>query len=613
MARRAPRLSVALLAALALSASLAGAAWGQPNSSDRMIIWTGCEQLASLTDAELDLWKGRGVDGFACMAKHLWGMGGVHDFTGDPAASLAKDRYALQRQLRDSGIGARASARGMKVYLGAYLVNYWNKVTPMRDWFDDAGWTGTALPAFGDLAGAARQLGFAGVAFDHELYPQRDGATTATWNWSYPGNQRNELAVRAKARQRGADVMKRILSGYPRIEVLAYDVDIPQSWGELMQQEVNGNVNAYARRLDVDFLDGMSSVAGYEAIRLLDATFYKSPHRGTWDRAFHYHYNSLYSYLSRRLSSWAHAWGRLHVSPFAWINAGRSSSTWDDAKPASYVAQQLQAFRKWGMGGEFGVYAFGGLKYSDYDDYASVMSEASTPAVVDTEAPTLSLTAPESVSTSSASTELRGKTGDNLALRVVRWVSSRGYEGVAELTWQITSGTPSMGYTGETHWRVPSIPLQPGENRITITAEDIKGLTKSLTVTSWRTGGSPPAPQEPSPTPAPPPVFSPQLTAPVPAPEAPAGARGTPPNSLAHPPPVVNHRSSTRASKRRRRAAKRRAAARRRAEARRGARVRARRRCLRRARSARSAEARWVKKRRCRRAAGHPLRRSRAR
>ena len=306
------------------------------------------------------------------------------------------------------------------MYLGAYLVNFWNTATPMRDWFDDGGWSGTALPAFGNLAAAAKQLGFAGLAFDGELYAQRGGVRTATWNWTYPGNQRTEQAVRAKARQRGAEVMRRILSSYPGVELLAYDVDIPQSWGELMQKEVNGNLNAYARRLDVDFLDGLTTAQGYEAIRLLDATFYKSPHRGTWDRAFHYHYNSLYSYLSRRMSNWAHAAGRLHVSPFAWINAGPSSSTWDDAKSASYVAAQLQAFRKWGMGGEFGNYAFGGLKAADYTPYASVMSEASTPAVVDMQAPTLSLAAAGTAPTSSGSTALQGTTGDNLALRVVR-------------------------------------------------------------------------------------------------------------------------------------------------------------------------------------------------
>jgi hypothetical protein len=40
--------------------------------------------VVDLTDASLDLWKSRGVDGIICMHGRLRLMGGKQDFTGDP-------------------------------------------------------------------------------------------------------------------------------------------------------------------------------------------------------------------------------------------------------------------------------------------------------------------------------------------------------------------------------------------------------------------------------------------------------------------------------------------------------------------------------------------------
>src|SRR5947209_5948061 len=78
-----------------------------PNSADRLIIWTGCSDLPKLTDAQLDTWKSRGVDGFVCSSGALSGMGGSQDFTGDPNASLAGSNYDLERSLRDSRVITR--------------------------------------------------------------------------------------------------------------------------------------------------------------------------------------------------------------------------------------------------------------------------------------------------------------------------------------------------------------------------------------------------------------------------------------------------------------------------------------------------------------------------
>jgi hypothetical protein len=493
--RRARRLRGAAIAAvtlciagvLVLQGGATRAAAAEPNSADGLIVWTGCPQLAELTDTELNTWKSRGVDGIACTHRHLRGMGGTQDFTGDPRASLAGSGYDFQRRLRDTNIVGRMRARGMKVYLGLYLTNYWNTATPLMDWFDDRGWSELVLPKMADAAAAARHLGFAGLAFDQELYPQTGGVRTATWDWDYPGNSHSEPEVRAKASQRGRELMGALTGSFPGIELMAYSVQLPDTWGELVQAEVHGIEAAMAPLLDIDFWDGLSSVEGYGAIRLVDATFYKAPFLGNWETAFQYHYNKLYSYLSRRISNWDYASSRLFVSPFSWIDAGPRSSEYDDARPPAYVATQLAAFRKWGMGREFTNYAYGGLRSFDYTPYVSAMQAASTPAVVDTAPPVLVVNPARAAS--SGSLALDGTATDNLAIRFVRWRNGRGDSGTARLTWDVLSGDYNSRYNWRTRWSAPAIPLEPGQNQITVTVEDIKGLTATQAIT-FTTGAS---------------------------------------------------------------------------------------------------------------------------
>src|SRR5215470_2468625 len=94
---------IALLLALPASARA-------DNAASRMTMWTSCNDLVSMTDAQLDTWKSRGVGGFVCQSRWLPGMGGTANWG----------------PLQASNIGARAKARGIKIYLGTYLVNYWN-------------------------------------------------------------------------------------------------------------------------------------------------------------------------------------------------------------------------------------------------------------------------------------------------------------------------------------------------------------------------------------------------------------------------------------------------------------------------------------------------------
>jgi hypothetical protein len=479
MSRASARALLAALLALLACAPSSAHAGGTPNSADRLIIWTKCTDLPKLSDADLDSWKARGVDGFACMTQHLAELGGSDAFDPDLRADLSGDQYALERSLIDSRVGERLRDRGMRAYLGVYLSNYWNDQTPLADWFDDESWSGKVLPRMRQLAGTAKALGFEGVAFDQELYPTDGGRTTATWQWDYPGNHHSEREVRAAARRRGAQLMRTLAGAFPDLDIMAYDVQLPGSWNEVVQRAANGTVRALDDRLDIDFLDGMAGEDGYGNIRLVDATFYKTPHYGTWDTALRYEYNSLYASLSRHMDNWDKLADHLDVSPFGWVDQGPCRCGFDDVRAPGYVADQLAAFRRWGMGGEFGIFAYAGLDGFDYAPYDGAMRAASKPAVVDSEPPRLD--APDLVRARGSRVSLGDDVADNTAVRVVRWRTNEGRSGVAQLDWRIEGGSPSEGYHGKTRWSL-RLGLRPGESRVTITAEDTKGLTTRRSV-----------------------------------------------------------------------------------------------------------------------------------
>jgi hypothetical protein len=162
------------------------------------------------------------------------------------------------------------------------------------------------------------------------------------------------------------------------------------------------------------------------------------------------------------------------------------------------VADQLAAFRRWGMGGEFPVYANRGLNGFDYGPYEGAMRSAARPGVVDSTPPRLGVDGAAAKRVrerrartrgSGAAVVVRGDTSDNLAVRAVRWRTNTGRTGVATLAWRPASADPGDGFAGTTRWSFRFAP-RPGETRLTVSAEDIKGLSARRAI-ALRSSGAP--------------------------------------------------------------------------------------------------------------------------
>jgi hypothetical protein len=458
------------------------------NSADRLLVWTSCDQLVRLSAADLHTWMARGADGFVCETGSLSGLGGSQSFTGS-AAGLPRDAgHRLQRELEASPAVREARAGKLLLYLAFYVTNYFNARTPLTDWFDDGGWSRSVLPRVRDLAAAARSMDFAGLALDQELYPQKGGVRSASWSVRYPGNTRTEAEVRAQARVRGRQVMQAMLQGYPGLELVAYDTRLPGAWQAKVDADINHQRNAYADSAQIDFWDGLSSVEGYSAIRWIDAVFYKTFHLpgASWDTALQYNANSVYSYLSRRFSNWTYASSRLHLSPFSWVDSGPAA--FDRARDPRYVAEQLEAFRRWGSGGAFANYAYRDLRDFDYGPYVDAMRHASSPARVDTTPPKLALVAPTPDTrrlTAAQTVSLDGVASDDFAVQAVRWNDDRGRQGAVPMTWRF-SGDQRSGWQGEMAWSLRNFTVPRDAGHVTITAQDIHGLASQLRLTVAR-------------------------------------------------------------------------------------------------------------------------------
>ena len=226
-----------------------------------------------------------------------------------------------------------------------------------------------------DLAAAAKLLGFAGLAFDQELYPHGAGRDDRDLGLGLP--RQHPLGGRGAGEGPAArrELMGAILDGFPGAELMAYDVVLPEAWGELVQEEVNGT--AKRRPTASTSTSGTGCRASRATARSASSTrsSTRPPTSGpgtapcTTTPTAPRHLLAPALQLGLRLRS------RLSVSPFSWIDTGPEPSAFDDARSPDYVAEQLLAFRKWGMGGEFANYAYAALADFDYSPYVRAMQE----------------------------------------------------------------------------------------------------------------------------------------------------------------------------------------------------------------------------------------------
>ncbi len=359
------------------------------------------------------------------------------------------------------------------------MSNYWNSTAPFGDWFDDATWSNKVLPQAANLAGAAKLLGFAGVAFDQEQYPGKSG-TAGTWVWNFAGNTHTESAVRAQVKARGAQLMTALVGAYPGIDIIAIHPLLPEGWSELVQQEINRAPNAYQSMVQINFWDGMTSVPGYGPIRFMDHTYNKTSHlsrpRGTPP-------SPTTSTGCRRCSAVDSRTGRTRPAASIGIRSRGSTpvrSSFSAARSPQEVAAQLAAFRKWGTGGRSPTSHTVAFNLpSTTRPYVPGMQAAATPGIVDTQPP--SATVGTSARTG-ASVVFSGSATDNFAVRDVRWRTPSGASGAATMTWTVISGTYSTGYQWRMDWSA-AVPASPG-TQVTLTFEDVKGVQNTKVVTA---------------------------------------------------------------------------------------------------------------------------------
>jgi hypothetical protein len=330
----------------------------------RLILWAGEEILGPMTDADIARWVDLGIDGFAIQTGRLPGFGG-----SDWAPAVEKS--ALVRRCHD---------RGLKVYAGCYLVNWYNNSTPLEKWFDNARWNDRGLPTIRRFARDAHRLGFDGVAFDGEPYTC-SGDTRPSWAWGYRGNTAHEEATRAKVTERGAQVMTALLENFPEVDLASYYAYFPDTWRAKVAKDINGIKNPLQNLVCIDFWRGVTSVPGYSAVRFWDSIFYKSHQISgySWDEALSMNAQMYADLFSRRWPHYGKVASKIHVSPFAWIDEGPASYTYDDARSAQHVTAQLAAFRRHGQGLEFPIYHNGYNKSFNYAPYRDGMRTASAP------------------------------------------------------------------------------------------------------------------------------------------------------------------------------------------------------------------------------------------
>lgn len=513
-------------------------------SANDIFIWTGCGDIEGLNAAELTAYKSAGIAGFVCEEPggYLPGFGGyslTSDLSNpDLACGSTNTTYSQEQSLICSDMVAKMHAAGLKIYFDAYLDNYYNTAAPLEPWFDNTDWTGTVEPAISTFASIGKQLGFDGLAFDSESYSaenQGDGSS-GSWNWNGPSWKANtaytanemfnnagvtyvvtkaytsgatfgstdtsnttvytytQAQTNTEVTLRGQQLMGWIAAAFPNVQILNFGINFPNTWDSYIVQVDDNGSNAFANTVYVPFWDGMTSQNNFSNISIYDEDFYKGPNIApntatTLANGLQYNANSYYAVMSQNFSNWAYAADRVDIAPAIWID-GIANGGYSSPLSVASATPLMDAYTQWSVGNILMDYAYNDPASYDYSPFYTLFENIAKQTIVETTPPTLTVSSPStsSTSTTSSTINMSGSSTDSFAIRDVKWTNSaNGDSGAGTMTWVINSGTYTTTYNSQTNWSITGIPLQSGTNKITITAENIHGLTTSSVVTVTET------------------------------------------------------------------------------------------------------------------------------
>jgi hypothetical protein len=370
------------------------------DAATKPIAWWGLNSsaLTNMTDAQLnELRNDRGVGMMIIQTRHLYRLGGKSNrFTGDlsdPAINSSSE-YALQRRIRDTKIISRAASRGMEVWFGHYAVALDRAgviYTPYSNWQDDAAWNTKVIPSVRELAAACEAMGCAGIASDSEEYNDGSGTTPHTWDYSYPGAL-TRAALDSKVFQRGQQYMEALNGGYPGVRQVVYYAKFPYSYEEGARTAIGHPTNYFDALYHRFWLGALSATIVGNRIDFWHAWFYKGTNcsskcwtadsdvrkagrqalmpagtSNTMADAVREALRRDNLFFQPRLT--ATQFARKGFANFTQPADGTTRSTYDDAKPPSYVETQLRAARDIGTALHIPIYAQAvqGFNWSPYE------------------------------------------------------------------------------------------------------------------------------------------------------------------------------------------------------------------------------------------------------
>lgn len=508
------------------------------NVSARDFWWTdplhpadGNPGTLELMDAsDLAWFKARGGKGVVTKFPYtsFYGLGSDQLFPPNPIGmDLSAAQYRDARALRDvvmpklaaAGVGAVAVV-DLKNRVPSHSSFILNSIFPPANvpgGIPGTTWDNDSSPStsqkVGDWAAFCRAVGFEGLMFDGENYPDNGGVSGSIW-----GGQENVDAWQ----QRGREIGIAIATAWPDVCLMAYHNFLPGSYDEIERGEVftpngSGPGTGYSQaNFYYGVTDGMATAApnGNWCLHFMEATHFRGP------QPVGYRQQDVCGTAAWFSRNWPHWWkvlDRIAVEPFIWLNDGPGSITEDISYNPGQLAADKTNLRNWHVVTkgdrqirqhfvydaelQLPLQTLDCNPYNFPSDHQASLDFLGTATTVANNAPTLNITAPVNGSSTGASsvTVVSGDTSDDFGVVGVWWendawaVGHPNRKGHVAMTFNKISGSLTTSFT----WRhdlslqaagqpAGPIPLAMGVNNITFTARDSKGATTAVVKTVTR-------------------------------------------------------------------------------------------------------------------------------